>query len=100
MKTHALEEYVQHADELAHEVVHAWIVNTKVGNAEYLTSEFKGLFDKAFEYRQSKKIADNHRQFKILTEEDAAAERNSREIFAAAYKRWIEREMSMLMEAM
>jgi hypothetical protein len=43
MKTHALEEYVQHADELAHEVVNSWIVNTKAGNAEFLTSEFKTL---------------------------------------------------------
>ncbi len=99
MRSHAF-EYVQHADELAQEVVHAWVVNAKSGNSEYLTPEFKDVFDKAFEYRQSKKIADNHREFNILTDEDAIAERTSREIFAAAYKRWIEREMSMLMEAM
>jgi hypothetical protein len=98
MKFHALEEYVQHADELAQEVVHAWVVNTKAGNSEYLTPEFKAVFDKAFEYRQSKKIADNHREFNLLTEEDAAAERMSREIFAAGYKRWMEREMSALVE--
>ena len=98
MKTHALEEYIQHADELAQEVVHAWVVNTKAGNSEYLTPEFKGVFDKAFEYRQSKKIADNHRDFNLLTDEDATAERISRGIFAAAYKRWIECEMSALLE--
>ncbi len=98
MKTHALEEYVQHADELAQEVVHAWVVNVNAGNSEYLTPEFKGVFDKAFEYRQSKKIADNHRQFNILTEEDSTAERTSREIFVAAYKRWTERQMSALVE--
>ncbi len=100
MKVHALEDYIQHSDELAQEVVHAWVVNAKAGNSEYLTPEFKDVFDKAFEYRQSKKIADNHREFNILTEDDATAERTSREIFAAAYKRWIEREMNVLMEAM
>jgi hypothetical protein len=98
MKTHALEEYIQHADELAQEVVHAWVVNAKAGNSEYLTPEFKGVFDKAFEYRQSKKIADNHREFTILTEEEVTAERSSREIFAAAYKRWMDRQMSALVE--
>ena len=86
MKSHALDEYVQHADELAHEVVHAWVVNAKAGNSEYLTPEFKDVFDKAFEYRQSRKIADNHREFNILTEEDSTAERTSRQIFAAASK--------------
>jgi hypothetical protein len=75
-------------------------VNAKAGNSEYLTPEFKGVFDKAFEYRQSKKIADNHREFNILTEEDATAERTSREIFAAAYKRWMERQMSALVESL
>ena len=69
MKTHALEDYIQHADESAQEVVRAWVVNAKAGNSEYLTPEFKGVFDKAFEYRQSRKIADNHREFNILTEE-------------------------------
>jgi hypothetical protein len=100
MKTHALEEYIQHADELAQEVVHAWVVNAKAGNSEYLTPEFKGVFDKAFEYRQSKKIADNHREFNILTEEDSTAERTSREIFAAAYKRWMESQMTALVESL
>ena len=100
MRSHALEKYLQHADELAQEVVHAWVVNAKAGNSEYLTPEFKDVFDKAFEYRQSKKIADNHRDFNILTEEDSTAERTSREIFATAYKRWMERQMSVLMEAM
>jgi hypothetical protein len=77
MKPHALEEYAQRADELAQEVVHAWVVNAKAGNSECLTPEFKSVFDKAFGYRQSKKIADNHREFNILTEEDATAERTS-----------------------
>jgi len=99
MRSHALEEYIQQADELAQEVVHAWVVNAKAGNSEYLTPEFKGVLDKAFEFRQSKKIADNHREFSILTDEDATAERTSREIFAAAYKRWMESQMSVLMEA-
>ena len=49
--------------------------------------------------RESKKIADNHREFHILTEEDSTAERTSRELFATAYKRWMERQMTALMEA-
>ncbi len=100
MKTHALEEYVRHADELAQEVVHAWVVNVNAGNSEYLTPEFKGVFDNAFEYRQSKKIADNHREFNILTEEDSVAERTSRDIFSVAYKRWMESQMRALVESL
>jgi len=99
MKSHALEEYVQHADELAQEVVHAWVVNAKAGNYEYLTSEFKSVFDKAFEYRQSKRLADNQRQLDVLTEHDAAVEHTTREIFAAAYERWMERQMTALVES-
>ena len=56
MKGHPLEEYVQRADELAHEVVRAWVVDVKAGNSEYLTPEFKGVFDKAFEYRQAESL--------------------------------------------
>lgn len=100
MKSHLLEEYVQNADELAENVVHAWVVNAKAGNSEYLTPEFKGVFDKAFEYRQSKKIADNHRQLNLLSDDEATAEGSSREIFAAAYKRWIEHQMSVLVDAL
>ena len=99
MKGHPLEEYVQRADELAYEVVHAWVVNVKAGNSEYLTPEFKGVFDKAFEYRQAKKLADNHRQFGIVTEEEAAVERTLREVFAAAYRRWTEEQLRGLLEA-
>jgi hypothetical protein len=100
MKTHVLEEYIQQADQLAQEVVHAWVVNVNAGNSSYLTPEFKSVFDKAFEHRQSKKIADNHREFNILAEEDSTAERSSREIFAAAYKRWMESQISALIESL
>jgi len=56
-------------------------------NSKYLTPEFKGVFDKPFGYRQSKKIAGNHRELNVLTEEDFTAESYSRELFAAAYRK-------------
>ena len=58
------------------------------------------MFDKAFEYRQSKRLADNHRGFGILIEEDSTAERNARELFAAAYKRWMESQMRALVQSL
>ena len=68
-----------------------------IDKSHVLTRKFKGVFDKAFEYRQSKKIAHNQREFNLLPEEDVQTERTSCEIFAAAYKRWMERETRALL---
>jgi hypothetical protein len=84
-----IEDYIEHADELAQDVVNAWGVNVSAGNSAYLTASFKALFDAADHYRTAKQIADNRREFNLLTEEEADKEQATRASFAQAYKkRW------------
>lgn len=82
----SIEEYLERADDLAQEVVNAWGVNMQAGNAALLTDEFKSVFDKACRYRDAKEVADNHREFSMLSERDAAEEMTTRQAFAEAYK--------------
>ena len=82
----SIEEYLEHADGLAQEVVNAWRMNMRAGNAALLTDDFKTVLDKACRYRDARKVADNHRQFKILSESVAAEEEATRRAFAEAYK--------------
>jgi hypothetical protein len=63
-----------------------------IDKSHALRPEFKKASSKKrVEYPRSNKIADNQREFNLLPEEDVQTERMSREIFAAAYKRWMER---------
>jgi mevalonate kinase len=89
-----IEEYLQRADELAQEVVNAWGVNMQAGNAASLTDEFKAVLDKACRYRNAKEVADNHRQFNMLSERDAGEETATRQAFAEAYKIFWERHQA------
>lgn len=86
-----LEKYLEHADELAQEVVNAWGVNVTAGNAAYLTADFMALFDKTCLYRDAKKVADNHREFNMLTERDAVEEKARRQAFVEAYSTFYEK---------
>jgi hypothetical protein len=45
MKPSSLEDYIEHADDLAQEVVNAWGINARAGNAATLTRDFKALFE-------------------------------------------------------
>lgn len=47
--------------------------------------EFQDVFDKACEYRNAKQTADNHREFDLLTEQEAVWEATSRDAFCKAY---------------
>jgi hypothetical protein len=85
-----LEEYLEHADELAQHVVGAWGVN-----APLLTPQFKALLDKACLYRNARRQADNHRNHNVLSEQDEAEEKATREAFALAYKAYYERHAAM-----
>ena len=85
-----LEDYVQHAPELAQDVINAWGSNTRAGNAGSLTPEFKALLEKTFAYWDAKKIAENHRENNVLTEQLAHEESVRREAFAMEYKRFHE----------
>lgn len=89
-----IEKYLERADELAQEVVNAWGVNMRAGNAAFLTDDFKALLDKACRYRDAKSDADNNRQFNMLSERDAAEEKATRQTFAEAYKSFWERHQA------
>ena len=81
-----LEKYLEHVDKLAQDVVNAWGVNMQAGNGELLTPDFKALLDKACRYRTARSIADNHREFNVLSERTAAEEQEARLGFAETYK--------------
>jgi hypothetical protein len=85
-----IETYLEHADELAQEVVNAWGVNMQAGNGPLLTDDFNALLDKACRYRDAKGQADNRREFQMLSERDTDTEKATRQEFAAAYKRFWE----------
>ena len=81
-----LEEYLEHADELAQNVVDAWALNTEAGNSSFLTEQSKELFDKAYRYRLAKRLVDNHREHNMLSDADVAEEKAARQAFAEGYK--------------
>ena len=82
---------LRNADELAQEIVNAWAVNVDAGNAKYLTTEFNALFETTSRYRDLKNLADNYRQFDMLSSELEAKEYNAREAFALAFKDFADR---------
>jgi hypothetical protein len=86
-----LEKYVEDADKLAQDVVNAWGVNMQAGNGGLLTPDFKVLLGRACQYRTMKNIADNDRQFNVLSERTAAEEQEARLGFAETYKTFEER---------
>src|SRR5260370_38298657 len=86
-----LEAYLEHANSLAQDVVNAWGVNVSAGNASDLTPEFKSLLDKACNYQTAKRIADNHREFGILTEGEEAELQAKRLAFAEEKKAFHEK---------
>lgn len=86
-----IEEYLDHADELAQSVIDAWGQNVKAGNAALFREDFKALLQETFRYWDAKKIADNHRAFAALSESEAAKESAARLAFAQAYKAYWEK---------
>jgi hypothetical protein len=85
-----LDAYLKQADDLAQDVVNAWGSNCYAGNYDF-KPEFLALLDKACNYRTAKIIADNHREFNILSERTAAEEQETRLEFAEKYKTFWER---------
>lgn len=81
-----LEEYIEHADELAQNVVTAWDNNVEAGNAANFSPAFKRLMERAWIYREAKKRADNHREFDCFTKEDATWVAQTREAFTREYR--------------
>jgi hypothetical protein len=75
------EYYIEHADDLA-----AFIISEGAKILQNQKPEFGELFDKAERYRTAKRTADNHREFGMLTSQEAAEEEATRLEFAKAYK--------------
>jgi hypothetical protein len=88
----AIEVYLESAGRLAQEVVNDWGTNMRAGNASALSEDFVALNEYACRYMNARDLADNHRKFSGLTEEDAAHEAETRQAFAEAYKRYWERK--------
>ena len=90
-----LEEYLEDADDLARHLVDSWELNARAGNVRLFTTQFKSLLDKACLYQNARKLADNHREHNVLSEQDEAEEKTTREAFAIAYKAYYERHAAM-----
>lgn len=86
-----LDDHERRADEWAQKVVDAWGMNVEAGNAALLTDEFKALLDLACRYRDAKSIADNHRQFSMLSDRDEAEVGRTRRAFVEAYRAFHEK---------
>ena len=87
-----IEEYLEHVDELAQEVVNVWGMYMQSGNSPILTDAFNDLLDKACLYRKTKLVADSHREVGVLSESFAAEEEETRRVFAQAYKDFWEKK--------
>jgi hypothetical protein len=86
-----IEEYLKLADKLAQEVVNAWAINEQSRNIR--DPEFDALFDKTCLYRTAREIADNHRKHRVLSEDDEAAEKATRQAFAEYHKAFYEKHV-------
>lgn len=87
----ATEEYIDNASKLAQDVVNEWGINVRAGNASSLPDEFLTLNECACRYIDARDLADNHRKFNDLAEEDVTREAATRQAFAEVYKRYVER---------
>jgi hypothetical protein len=87
----ALEQYLENAAEDAQRVMNDWGMNIRAGNGPVLSAEFLALNEYACRYFDARSVADNHRKFSGLTEEDAAREAATRLEFAKAYMAYHER---------
>lgn len=74
------------ADKLAQDVVNVWGQFASVGHAADLSTDFNALFDKVEAYRSARRVADNRRQFNMLTAEEAEEERVTRKEFIVAHR--------------
>jgi hypothetical protein len=86
-----IEQCVEHVDAIAQDVVNRWAMWTKAGHNEALTPEFNEVLELAFQYRDAKELADNRREFNVLSEKVTAREAAKREAFAQAYKQYSDR---------
>jgi len=86
----AIEEYLENAPKLAHDIVNERVFHTQAGNANYLPPEFLHIFEKACRYQEVKENCDFYRSRNSLSVADAQAEEAARRTFIEAYKPWAE----------
>jgi hypothetical protein len=84
-----LEEYLEQADKLAQGVVNLWAAHKQGGTVP--DPELDALFEKACLYRTAREIADSRRQLNVLSEQDAANEKATRQAFAESCKAFYEK---------
>jgi hypothetical protein len=98
----SLEYCVEHAPELAQDVVNEWGKVTSTGHGADLTPDFRVLSEHACRYQAVKRDTDFRRdaysrrskdpatdkELQAFLEQEAAKERAEREVFAKAYKKY------------
>jgi hypothetical protein len=78
------------ADQAVQDVLNAWGANRTSREPRPLNADFIALFEKMLAYRTAKSIADNSRNFNMLTEKQAEAEQRTKKEFLAAYREFTE----------
>jgi hypothetical protein len=94
------DEQLERADKLAQEVVNAWEVNVSAGNAAVLTGQFKALMDSACLYQDARSIANNRREYGMLSEQEKAEEEAARQAFVKTYESFCEKHAKRHFAAM
>jgi len=84
-----LEQYIKQAHGLALEVIKTEGVSRQAGKLSSM--QFKDLFDKACRYLDAKRVADNRREYLVLSVQEAMEEKESQREFAEAYKSFHEK---------
>ena len=78
------------ADQAVQEVLNAWGVIRIARKPHPMPADFSALFEKMLAYRTAKSIADNRRNFHLLTEKQAEEEQRTKKEFLAAYREFDE----------
>jgi hypothetical protein len=95
---HSLEVYLEHADELALNVVDMWAKTLDAEDKAFFAQEVKNIMHKCSEYRIAKSVADSRRHSNMLSPAEAQAEQEARMALAMACKalddKWMERMTS------
>jgi hypothetical protein len=77
------------ADQAVQDVLSAWgALRTSRPEPQRLSTDFMALFEKMQAYRNAKNVADNCRAHHKLTEQEAAEERATKEVFLDAYRKF------------
>jgi hypothetical protein len=74
------------ADQAVQDVLDAWGALRTSPASRPLSTDFKALFEKMQAYRTAKGVADNHREHRMLTDQEAAEERATKKVFLDAYR--------------